>query len=324
VRRRAQPPQPKETKPKKPAGLLELDRFSEVAIGRWLDISRDLDQLEDDLFFGIQPEQRRWRNEILESLERSPRLELVLTGWVRIVPFQYSNTPLSCAGSMKSIGGRFNAGCELDPGTLPPWPALYLAEDYETAFREKFQLASDGTVDGLSATDLALQKGASHSTVQLHGELENVFDMTAPANLNAVARVLKKIGMPPRARALKKKLGIAPQDLRMVQGGVDLYRAVLEHNWRQLPIQFGLPARSHVLAEMIRAANYEAILYPSTKGGKNCLAVFPDKLGAASFIELSDPVPTTVGHTRLDARTAETLSGIDDLPSQARRLLGRD
>lgn len=324
MRRKTQPPQPKETKPKKPAGLLELDRFSEVAIGRWLDVSRDLDQLEDDLFFGVQPEQRRRRDEILEALERSPRLGLELTGWVRIVPFQYSNFPLSCAGSMKSIGGRFNAGCELDPGTLPPWPALYLAEDYETAFREKFQLASDVMVDGLSATDLALQRGASHSTVQLHGALEKVFDMTAPSNLNAVSRVLKKIGMPPRARALKKKLGIAPQDLRMVRTGADLFRVVLEHNWRQQPIQFGLPARSHLLAEFIRAANYEAILYPSTKGGKNCLAVFPDKLQAASYIELSDAAPATVKHTRLDAVTAEFLSGIDELPSQARRLLGRD
>lgn len=119
-------------------GLLELDRFNDVAIGRWLDISRDLDEMEALLFFGLQPEQRRLRPEVLESLARSPSLAVPFVDWVRIVPYRYSNSPLSCAGSMKGVGGRFNVGCELDSDTLAPWPALYLAEDYETAFRRSF------------------------------------------------------------------------------------------------------------------------------------------------------------------------------------------
>jgi hypothetical protein len=309
VRRKIHPPQPKDTKPKPPAGLLELDRFNEVAIGRWLDLSRDLDQLEDDLFFGVQPEQRRRKDDILAALASVAPVVCDLNGWVRIVSYQYSNSPLSCVGSMKSIGGRFNAGSELDPDTLSAWPALYVAQDYETAYREKFQLPTTGSVDGLTPMELALKAGASHSTVQLRGQLHRVFDMTTSANLNAVGRVLKKIGMPPRARVLKRKLGIAPHDLRMVQNGADLFRVALEHNWRQLPIQFGLPARSHLLAQWIRAADFEAILYPSSKGGGHCLAVFPDKLQNGSFVELADPAPDSVRHTRLDAITADALSG---------------
>jgi hypothetical protein len=61
-----------------------------------------------------------------------------------------------------------------------------------------------------------------------------------------------------------------------------------------------------------------------TKGSRNCLAVFPDKLGPASFVELVDAAPDTVAHKRLDATTAEALAGFDQLPSQARRLLGRE
>jgi hypothetical protein len=41
---------------------------------------------------------------------------------------------------------------------------------------------------------------------------------------------------------------------------------VLARNWRVLPAQFGMPAQSHVLAELIRVAGFEAIQYHSTKG----------------------------------------------------------
>ena len=37
----------------------------------------------------------------------------------------------------------------LDVGTLQPWPCLYIAENFETAFREKYQLASDASHQGL-------------------------------------------------------------------------------------------------------------------------------------------------------------------------------
>jgi hypothetical protein len=92
---------------------------------------------------------------------------------VRTVTYQYSLEPLSCAGSLTDIGGRFNAGCELDDNTVSPWPALYVAQDLETAFREKFGIASDDVVDGLTAHELALNGKVSHSNVILNGHLEN-------------------------------------------------------------------------------------------------------------------------------------------------------
>jgi hypothetical protein len=87
---------------------------------------------------------------------------------------------------------------------------LYLAEDYENAYREKFQRKSSQTVDGLKAEELALQNGRSHSTVLLQGLMDRAFDMTVPRNLDAVASVLKKIRMPARVRVLKKKLRLKP------------------------------------------------------------------------------------------------------------------
>lgn len=312
------PPPPKHATPQPPSGLLELERFSEASLTKWLTVSRDLDQLAGELFHSIRPEQNRVRERILEALQSVPGQAITLDPWVRIVSYRYSLQPLSCAGSMLTIGGRFNPGAELDPDTMTPFPALYLAADYETAFREKFQIASSARVDGLTPGELALEQGASHSTVQLRGCLHHLFDMTV-RHLEPVAAVLRKIKMPPRAQTLKKKLG--SRDPRMVTSGAELYRTALEFNWRQGPVQFGLPAQSQVLAEFIRAAGFEGIRYKSSKGPGYCIALFPDRLQDASYVELADPFPPEVRYTRLDLESAAALAGYDQLPSQARKML---
>jgi RES domain-containing protein len=282
-------------------------------------MSRDLDELEANLYFALEPERRRLRSQLLDALRQQQSKPLPMQGWVRIVDYQYTNMPLSSAGSLTGYGGRFNPGMDLDPGTLMPWPALYLAEDYETAYREKFQIKSSQTIDGLKPEELALQNGRSHSTVLLQGRIDRAFNMTVPRNLDAVAHVLKKIKMPDRAKGLKKKLRLKPTDVSMIQSGQSLYNAVLMHNWRVQPAQFGLPARSHVLAELVRAAGFEAILYRSTMGPGRCLAVFPDQLSGQAYVELADKAPREVRHTRLDDNSAGDLAGWHILPPSFRR-----
>ena len=125
--------------------------------------------------------------------------------------------------------------------------------------------------------------------------------------------------MTPRVKALKKKLRTG--EPRMITNGQQLHRSVLAFNWRQGPVQFGLPAQSQVLAEFIRAAGYEGVLYKSTKGPGSCVAVFPDKLLDGSFIELAGAAPQEVKHLRLDGVSAIDLCGYDGLPSQAKRLV---
>ena len=148
------------TAPQEPRGILELDRFSEATLSQWSSASQDLDELSDVLHFGIEPERRRLRPELLTALQATPLTTMELSRWTRVVTYQYSLEPLSSAGSLKNIGGRFNAGVELDANTLNPWPALYLAEDYETAFREKFQMPHGELTEGLTPQELALEHGA--------------------------------------------------------------------------------------------------------------------------------------------------------------------
>lgn len=302
----------------KPRTLLELDRFSQSTLTAWKTLSADLDQLEQTLYFALEPERRRLMPDMLASLAPVGDEPFVFDNWVRLVSYTYSRQPLSSAGSLLGFGGRFNAGAGLDEGTLAPWPCLYLAEDFETAFREKFQLASTDQQEGLRPDELALTPNASHLTVQLRGRMTQVFDLTKPSSLSKLAKVLAKVKMPERARSLQKKLQIPLNQLFMMQTAKQFHDATVKHNWRVLPVQFGLPAHSHVLADLIRRAGYEAILYPSSKGAGKCLAVFPEALREGSFIALQDKPPYTDTLTTLDSGSSNSLAGWEILPVQQR------
>ncbi|SFN47808.1 RES family NAD+ phosphorylase [Variovorax sp. OV329] len=240
------------------------------------------------------------------------------TSWVRIVTYRYGLAPLSSAGSLHGVGGRFNAGTDLDDQTLKAWPCLYIAQDYETAFREKFQLATGDNLGGLTALDLALTPNASHSTVVLRGQLANVFALNDDKALNAVCRVLRRIKMPEAAVRLQKRLKISSRDNYMIRSPFQLKRALLAQNWRLQPVQFGMPAPSQIFAELIRAAGFEGVLYESTKGPGQCLAIFPEALEDGSYVELVDPAPEPIKHTRLDCTNSDALSGWDDVAKQLR------
>jgi len=162
-----------------PIGVIELERFSEATLSRWTELSQDLDELNAALFFGTQPEQRRLRPQLIGAIEQVEPICVDELNWVRFVTYQYCFSPLSAAGSLLAYGGRFNAGADLDPGTLDPWPCLYLAEDDETAFREKFQVAPATLTNGLAPEDLALARPESYTKLAVNVCLHRVFDMTS-------------------------------------------------------------------------------------------------------------------------------------------------
>lgn len=305
-----------------PKGILELDRFSNADIAHWQKFSSDLDELTDSLYFGIEPARRRLRSKLCDALKQAGGISFDIQNWVRMVTYQYSLQPLSCAGSLQSVGGRFNAGFELDDNTLNPWPALYLAEDFETAYREKFQLASTDLTNGLKPDELALEHAVGHTTIFLNGRVENVFDMTSFVTLNSVGKVFREVNIPKEASQLAKKLKISDSKKIMIQNGQQLHYAIVKNNWRVWPMQFGIPAPSQTMAELIKAAGYEGILYPSSKGTGKCLAVFPENLSDLSHIDLIGPAPSAETITRLDSNTSTSLEGWDSIPKNRRGIKG--
>ncbi|MBS0342353.1 MAG: RES family NAD+ phosphorylase, partial [Proteobacteria bacterium] len=78
-------------------------------------------------------------------------------------------------------------------------------------------------------------------------------------------------------------------------------------------MHFGKPSPSQIFAELVRAGGFDGILYESTKGPGQCLAIFPSALTHAS---LADAAPAPIKHTRLDSTTAEALCGWDDVAKQ--------
>lgn len=302
-----------------PKGILELDRFSNADIAHWQKLSSDLDELSASLYFGVEPARRRLRSKLCDALKQAGGIPLDLRSWARAVKYQYSLQPLSCAGSLQSVGGRFNAGFELDDNTLNPWPALYIAEDFETSYREMYQLASTDLTEGLKPDELALEHAVGLTAIFLNGRMENVFDLTSFVTLNSVGKIFRDVKMPKEASQLAKKLKISDSNKIMIQNGQQLHTAIVKNNWRVWPIQFGIPAPSQTMAELIKAAGYEGILYPSSKGPGRCLVVFPENLSDTSHIKLIGPAPSASTITRLDSNTSTILEGWDSIPRNRRK-----
>ena len=146
--------------------LIELDRFTQASLRQWLATKGNLDGLQRALYFELEPLRQRNEGRLLDALRSQTLASLPFEAWSRILDYRYGLQPLSVAGSLKGEGGRFNIGADLSPGTFTPFPALYVAEDYETAFRERFGAPSTPRPDGLSVQELALRSPGSFTQVR--------------------------------------------------------------------------------------------------------------------------------------------------------------
>jgi hypothetical protein len=292
-------------------GILELDRFSSLDLQRWKRLSKDLDRLHSLLYFGFVEQRNVLRTELLEALQAPAFPPFKFQGWVRILPYRYCLSPLSARGSLNGTGGRFNAGHDIPSHVVAPWPALYLAEDFDTAFREKYGNARNDARGALKPEELALQKPESITSVRLHGQISRVFDLTDAAKLKPFCDVLARCKMPREVADVLRRLKIKRKEITTIKTPAQLQAAVMAHHWRQWPVQFEVPAHGQVLASLLIAAGYEAILYRSSKSDKRCLAVFPCNIGSNdTWIELAPDYPEQVDHARLDLDTAPNLSGV--------------
>ena len=310
AKRRIQKPPAHPSKSDAPSLTLHvLDQFTERDLETWRTLSADLDELHAELYFKLQPQRIRRKQEIVDALTlRNPK-PLEFDSWVRMVDYRYANSPLSVLGSLRGVGGRFNIGMDTDQSITPPFPALYLGDSLETAYRERYQIASQAetAATGLSPEDMAL--GVSCTSVRVRGRVERCVDVSDPKNLLAICKVLAKIKMPESARRLMRRLKLGPGQVFMITSAAQLGAALQDQNWRARPTQFGIPSISQQFAELAKSAGYEGILYRSTKNpvGK-CLALFTDNLGSdRTYVELVDPSPDTVVHRRLDLNSADEL-----------------
>jgi hypothetical protein len=256
-------------------------------------------------YFHLESSRRLNQEELLDALRATKPASINIDRWVRIVDYKYSLEPLSAVGSL-FMGGRFNIGRDLNPGQFPPYPALYIAENHQTAYAEKFGLAESEQRDGLSGHELALRKPASYSSINISGVLGNLFDVGRAVNFTKFVAAIKKFKMPNELKALARKVGI--KQPWMVSSTSMLKQSLLGDNWKAWPSQFQLPANPQTIGRLIKDAGFEGVLYPSTRGRGKCIAVFPENIaGTDSYLELADDPPDCARCVRLDSENWQEL-----------------
>ena len=156
--------------PKPGAPLYDLDSFSDASIRQWKSYGRAVRDFHYALFFDLAGQRAARHKDLRDALQRVPSITVSLEGWCRLVNFKYSYDALSPAGSLRWVGQRFNFGADIDPARFAAFPALYLAENFETAFREYHGLPKDGLIDGLRPDELSLEDRGNWATLQVTGD----------------------------------------------------------------------------------------------------------------------------------------------------------
>lgn len=250
------------------------------------------------------------RSKILEKLKDTLNKNCCgfsFQSWHRIVSFKFSDSPLSAKGSLlNTIGGRFNIG-DLDEYKFSPFAALYIAEDFETAYREKFQIERSKKINGLTADELALNKSSSMSDVVVEGKINTIIDLTKSNTLTDFYNAIKHIKLPKDLEKEAKKLKIpVPYHVSSLSA---LRTSILNSEWRELPMQVDIPSNSQIFGQIAYFAKIEAILYYSRMDSrKKCLAVFVENFrNSPSFVRVKDATPNSVKITCLDSKTFNEL-----------------
>jgi hypothetical protein len=304
VIRRQKPAPPKRTAPQPsdlglPA-LGVLEEFTRASLAQWRAAGKNLERFSQTLFFDLERHRAQHSAEFVEAIRCSSKGPIDFHGWARLVDYRFSNEPLSTEGSVKADGRRFNIGRLLNPAAYTPFPALYVAEDFPTAFRERFGIEKKNTAGGLTASELVLRREASFSSVALQIRLETLIDIGDLDSLKATAEILRRFQMPKSVAVQARRLRLkAPGLVRTPTG---LQRQLLSPNWRVEPTQYDLPSNSQIFGRLCAAAGAHAILYPSVRdSSKHCLALFPQNwTGSSSFVELVGAIPSEVLVRRLD------------------------
>lgn len=249
----------------------------------------------------------RQRSQAIDEINRALQEASVLypfSGWHRAFRYKWALGPLSSKGSLKVPGGRFNIG-DIDERLFPKFPALYLAEDADTALCEMFGPRRN-PLEKLNQFDLALVQDKSFAVVATCGELESVIDLTHRECLKGFVEIVKSFRVSESLVKMAQEVKINLNE-GTVKSVDSLMQTFMNTNWRQFPMHVDIPANSQIFGQLVFGAGIEGVLYPSGMTNKNCLAIFPKNIkGGDSFVEIMDDVPRGAIN-RLDSKTVDKL-----------------
>ena len=181
-RRHFRPIPPKRPFKKPPdSTFILLDQFSIEDMKKWAAFKDQILKFHWDYYNDLAYQRSRIADEIKKSLLETTQKTFKFSNWQRAVKYKYTLKPLSVAGSMVDPGGRFNMG-DFNPSQFPPFPALYLAGDKDTALQELLsqKIPSDDKNPKLDPLDFALTNRASITIVSVTGTLNSITSCASP------------------------------------------------------------------------------------------------------------------------------------------------
>lgn len=282
-----------------PNKLIFLERTSVQEIEKLKEFGEYYIRFHSDYYSTLAYQRSQIQNEIKKALMEATSRDFPIVGWKRIVRLKHSNKPLSVAGSIKNIGGRFNIG-DINSPLVTKFPALYIAEDFDTAIKEVLYQGNEGSTND-KAHIFALANNDSFTSVSLRGHLDFIIDLNKPEALEPFIDLIKDFTVPDYLQQAAKKLNEKIDLIKSVSG---LMNAILSPNWRDWPMLFDVPTTSQVFGELVANAGIDGILYPSKYSNKHCLAIFPQNFDTTdSYVELEHESSPEVKVKRLDCNT---------------------
>ena len=217
---------PKEIKRKADEVFFLLDKFNVDDIDRWKQQHQKLYEFYWEEY-SYYAHQRTRKAEALKNSLLEVCKPFQFKDWYRCIDLKHVLTSLSSKGSRISLrGGRFNIG-QIDMGAFPSFSALYLAENQETSVREKFQIKNESTI--FESFDFGLTKKSSYGYVRVHGEIENVIDITNELSLKSFLKQIKRLVPTDEMIEKAKTLGLNPPD--SIRTMKQLKKSLTEWDW---------------------------------------------------------------------------------------------
>lgn len=276
-----------------------LDQFSLEDIKRWTTHRDKILRYHWEYYSSLAYQRSRVTDDIQAALQEASCGPFEFKGWQRIVKYKYSLDPLSVAGSLSDIGGRFNIG-DIDPSRFPPFPALYIASDASTALQETF--GKDRPLpQEFTPLELALTQSKSISNISINGTLGSVINVNKHQSLQKFIDIIKNFVLPGHLEQEAKKEKWEPPTL--VRNVSLLLDALLFSDWRKWAMLYDVPVASQIFGQLAANAGIEGIIYPSKYTKKDCLAIFPQNFENDSHILIADETPPEIHHRRLDEKT---------------------
>jgi hypothetical protein len=291
--------------PSVPSGELLLEYFTDEEALGWRAKSADVQNYHYLWWFELEAQRAVHQQPLIDAVRSTPAVTVDLSGWGRAIQYKYSDSPLSCVGSLKWVGGRFNYGVDIDSSRYAAFPALYLAEDMETGLREMQGLTRESARNGLTAGELDLCAKNGVAWIAVAGKVSNIFDLTRPDSLEGVARIISTFTLSKAVRDAEKRLSAAP--LRLITTAEELLISFMLENWREFPTVVNTPANSQLFGHLLSIAGFEGALFSSTRTGNKNLVLFPRQFkNSTSLVRVLKP-PLSARCCELSALTFNDL-----------------